>query len=106
MELNTRLWQWHSLARRCGVDLVAMAYRHALGEPVATAASGPRHDGKRWVPVVPSWRSGRAHGESRLHLARQAAGVDEEPILSLRDPVPGMRLLAGTVVGAVKRRIP
>ncbi len=106
MELNTRLWQWHSLARRCGVDLVAMAYRHALGEPVATAASGPRHDGKRWVPVVPSWRSGRAHGESRLHLARQAAGVDEEPILSLRDPVPGMRLLAGTVAGAVKRRRP
>ena len=27
MEVNARLWQWHSLAADCGVDLVGIAYR-------------------------------------------------------------------------------
>ncbi len=47
IEINLRTWQWHSLARRCGVDLVGMCYRHATGEDVADARSGSRHDGLR-----------------------------------------------------------
>jgi predicted ATP-grasp superfamily ATP-dependent carboligase len=34
MEINPRLWQWHGLAGACGVDLVDLAYRDLLGEPV------------------------------------------------------------------------
>jgi len=104
MELNTRLWQWHSLARRCGVDLVAMAYAGATGGRPRAAQSGPRHDGRRWVPIVPSWRAGRAAGESRRTLLRQSAGLVEEPILSLRDPEPGARVVAGAVLGRIRRR--
>jgi predicted ATP-grasp superfamily ATP-dependent carboligase len=104
MELNTRLWQWHSLARRCGVDLVGMAYAAATGGTPVPATSGPRHDGRRWVPLVPSWRAGRAAGEGRRTLLRQGVGRIEEPILSLRDPVPGARVVAGSLLGLVRRR--
>ena len=32
MEVNPRLWQWHSLARASGVDLPLIAYRDLTGE--------------------------------------------------------------------------
>ncbi len=43
MEVNPRLWQWHSLARACGVDLPLIAYRHLTGERVEPL----RMDGRR-----------------------------------------------------------
>ena len=78
MELNTRLWQWHSLARRCGVDLVAMAYRRRARRPAATGDLGPaprrpplgadravvaRRPGGRRVAAAPS--RGRRPGVDR-----------------------------------------
>jgi len=47
MEVNPRLWQWHSLAAACGVDLPWIAYRHLSGDPPPPA----RMDGgrKRWA---------------------------------------------------------
>ena len=59
MEVNPRLWQWHSLARASGVDLPLIAYRDLTGEPVeAVRMNGGRH---KWAillmpgerPVVP-----------------------------------------------------
>jgi D-aspartate ligase len=41
MEINARLWQWHSLASALGVDLPLIAYRDLTGEtvePVSTSA--------------------------------------------------------------------
>jgi len=50
MEVNPRLWQWHSLAAACGVDFPLIAYRDLTGqrrEPV-------RMDGRRrrWAIVL------------------------------------------------------
>ncbi len=104
MEVNPRLWQWHSLARRCGVDLVGMAYREAIGGDPGRATSSPRDDGRRWVPTVAHWRSARAHGESRRQALRPLVGLVEEPILSFRDPLPGAKTLAGALVGPLRRR--
>jgi predicted ATP-grasp superfamily ATP-dependent carboligase len=45
MEVNPRLWQWHSLAAACGVDLPVIAYRDLIGErqePIRGHASGRR----------------------------------------------------------------
>ena len=52
MEVNARLWQWHSLAAACGVDLVQMAYRDAIGEPV-TARTSRGAGRRRWVARRP-----------------------------------------------------
>jgi predicted ATP-grasp superfamily ATP-dependent carboligase len=47
LEVNPRLWQWHSLAAACGVDLPYIAYRDLVGEPLPPARM--HGDGKRWA---------------------------------------------------------
>ncbi|HEY2208853.1 MAG TPA: hypothetical protein VGH26_06140 [Gaiellaceae bacterium] len=47
MEINPRLWQWHSLAGACGVDLPYIAYRDLVGDPLPPARM--HGDGKRWA---------------------------------------------------------
>jgi D-aspartate ligase len=47
MEVNPRLWQWHSLAAACGVDLPYIAYRDLVGSPLPPARM--HGDGKRWA---------------------------------------------------------
>ncbi len=105
IEINLRSWQWHSLARRCGVDLVGLCYRQACGEHVARAVSGPRHDGRRWVAAVPHLKAGFGGHESLGSILRPLVGIIEEPVLSIRDPKPGAVQVAGLVVGPVKRRL-
>jgi predicted ATP-grasp superfamily ATP-dependent carboligase len=47
LEVNPRLWQWHSLATACGVDLPYIAYRDLVGDPLPPARM--HGDGKRWA---------------------------------------------------------
>jgi predicted ATP-grasp superfamily ATP-dependent carboligase len=47
MEINPRLWQWHSLAAACGVDLPRIAYADLVGETLEEAKMNG--DGKRWA---------------------------------------------------------
>ncbi len=47
MEVNPRLWQWHSLAGACGVDLPYIAHRDLVGDPLPPARM--HGDGKRWA---------------------------------------------------------
>ncbi len=47
MEINPRLWQWHSLAAACGVDLPRIAYEHLTGgRPEPASMNGRR---RRWA---------------------------------------------------------
>ena len=96
MEVNARLWQWHSLAAACGVDLVQMAYRDAVGEPVATRTS--RGAGRRrWVALVRHLRESR---REHLGLRRTLAPLRPpftEPVFSLRDPMPAVHQIVGAL---------
>jgi D-aspartate ligase len=98
MEVNARLWQWHSLASDCGVDLVAIAYRDALGLPV-TEATSERAGHRRWVALVRHLRESR---RDRLGLRATLAPLRppfSEPVLSLRDPMPGVHQVYGALRG-------
>ena len=63
IEVNPRLWQWHGLAERCGVNLPLIAYRDLLGEkvePVRMRPARPRwaitfKAGKRPTPQRPPY---------------------------------------------------
>jgi D-aspartate ligase len=96
MEVNARLWQWHSLAAACGVDLVQMAYRDAVGEAVATRTS--RGAGRRrWVALVRHLRESR---REHLGLRRTLAPLRPpftEPVFSLRDPMPAIHQVVGAI---------
>jgi D-aspartate ligase len=47
MEVNPRLWQWHSLAAACGVDVPLIAYRNLVGERPEPASMNGRR--RRWA---------------------------------------------------------
>lgn len=77
MEINPRLWMWHSLAAACGVNLAHIAYLDLTGKPPELRTSeGVR---KRWVITL-------VRGERPI-LARPPF---VEAIFSLRDPEPGL----------------
>ena len=89
MEVNPRLWQWHGLARACGVDLPRIAYEDALGRPPAPVRSGREHDGRRWVAAVAHLRASHAEGGGvRAALAPFTGGDVIEATFDLRDPLP------------------
>jgi D-aspartate ligase len=55
MEVNPRLWQWHSLAAACGVNLPYIACRDLAGEPLPRAEM--RRDAHtRWAITLKSDR--------------------------------------------------
>ena len=103
MEVNPRLWQWHGLARACGVDLPRIAYEDTLGRPPAPVRSGREHDGRRWVAAVAHLRASHAEGggvraalgpvhrrrrdRGDVRPARPAAGASSRPAASCTAPV-------------------
>jgi predicted ATP-grasp superfamily ATP-dependent carboligase len=96
MEVNARLWQWHSLASDCGVDLTAIAYRDALGLPVEPVTS-ERAGRRRWVALVRHLRESR---REHLGMRRTLAPLRppfSEPVLSLRDPMPAVHQIYGAL---------
>jgi D-aspartate ligase len=96
MEVNARLWQWHSLAAACGVDLVQMAYRDAIGQPV-TARTSRAAGRRRWVALVRHVRESR---REHLGLRRTLAPLRPpftEPVFSLRDPMPAIHQVFGAL---------
>jgi len=50
MEINPRLWQWHSLAMASGVDLPLIAYRDLTGERVEPVRMNGRR--RKWALVL------------------------------------------------------
>jgi predicted ATP-grasp superfamily ATP-dependent carboligase len=60
IEVNPRLWQWHSLAAACGVDLPWIAYRDLVGDPLPAARM--HGDGKRWAITL---MAGSGHAMTR-----------------------------------------
>jgi predicted ATP-grasp superfamily ATP-dependent carboligase len=89
MEINPRLWQWHSLAQACGVDLPLIAYRDLTGEAVEPARMNGRR--RTWALVLmPNERP----------LVPRPPFV--EPTLAWDDPKPGLVHAARIVLRAVR----
>jgi D-aspartate ligase len=92
MEVNARHWMWHSLAARCGVNLSLAAYRDVIGRPF----TAPRQaDGLKWIVAtkdVPlSLLEIARRRQTLAGFARSLRGVRIDGVLSLRDPLPGVR---------------
>lgn len=77
MEINPRLWMWHTLAAACGVNLPHIAYLDLIGSPPEPSTSEGRR--KHWAITL-------MRGE-RPVIARP---IYLDPILSLRDPKPAL----------------
>ena len=93
LEVNPRLWQWHSLAAACGVDLPWIAYRDLIGDPLPPARM--HGDGKRWAITL---MAGSGHAIERPpYVDAVFARDDPKPALVQigRHAVRGVRTLTG-----------
>jgi predicted ATP-grasp superfamily ATP-dependent carboligase len=89
LEVNPRIWGWHSIAIRAGLDLPYLAYADAVGRKVDV---GPVRDNVKWVRLVtdiPTAVSEIIGGRLtvRQYLA-SVSGDTEFAVLSLSDPLP------------------
>ena len=104
MEVNARHWMWHSLAAASGVNLSLAAYRDAVGHPYVARR---QVDGRKWVVALTDLPDAQAEFRRRerkvLPWLSSYAGVVQDGVLSLRDPVPGL-LAAGRLARNVAIR--
>lgn len=95
LDINGRVWTWHALGPRAGVDFPHLAWRLSQGLPIEPVRSQP---GVRWVRLatdIPSALSAVRAGELSLRewsasvrRPRQAALASwDDPLPSLADPV-------------------
>lgn len=107
LDINPRVWGWHTLCARAGVDFTYLAWRLARGESVPTSVA---RSGVRWsrlstdLPtVVTEIRRGRLSVRDYLRSLR---GPRERAIFARDDPLPGLvelPLLASVLVRRLAR---
>jgi len=89
LEVNPRIWGWHTIAIHAGLDLPYLAYADAIGQEVTV---GPLREDVKWVRLVtdvPTAFSELLSGRLtvRDYLA-SISGATTFAVLSLSDPLP------------------
>ena len=89
--MNPRIWGWHTLGRRAGVDFPYLLWRMLNGAPVSSARGRP---GVRWVraltdvpTVLGALRAGELSFPAYLSSLR---GPIEYAVLARDDPLPAI----------------
>ncbi|MCG2769752.1 MAG: ATP-grasp domain-containing protein, partial [Anaerolineae bacterium] len=89
LEVNARLWGWHSLASRAGLDLPYLVYADAVGKE---APVGALREDVKWVRLVTDVPTAIQEMLSGRLTVREylgsVAGEMEFAVFSLRDPLP------------------
>jgi len=89
LEVNPRIWGWHSIVIRAGLDLPYLAYADAIGEELNVGTVREKVKWVRLVTDVPTavleMLAGRL--SVRQYLA-SVSGDTEFALLSLSDPLP------------------
>jgi len=105
LDINPRVWGWHTLGRRAGIDFPYLLWRMLRGEPVAETRG---RAGVRWVraltdvPVV--WREIRAGRMSPLSYVASLRRPIEFAVLAADDPIPALLEVPATLRLALARR--
>jgi predicted ATP-grasp superfamily ATP-dependent carboligase len=89
LEVNPRIWGWHTIAIRAGLDLPYVAYADAVGKEITI---GPVRDGVKWVRLVTDVPTAVLEIlAGRLTICQYLAsmyGNTEFAVLWLSDPLP------------------
>ena len=99
LEVNARPWWQLGLSEACGLGLTVMAYRDALGLPLAPAARYPV--GRAWVNPVPDLRAwwGRATNGHAGGVPLRSWLGGANAVFSWDDPMPAVEALARVPAG-------
>lgn len=104
LDVNPRVWGWHTLGRRAGVDFPYLLWRLAVGMPVDEVRPKP---GVRWIrgltdfpTVLKEVRAGRLGIAEYLRTLRPPA---EWAVLAFDDPWPALYEVVDTLRVALRR---
>ena len=91
LDINPRVWGWHTLGRRAGVDFPYLQWQLLQGDPVAEARARP---GVQWVRMttdLPTVVRELWHGRLSLPAFRHSLhGPLEFAIFAPDDPLPAI----------------
>jgi predicted ATP-grasp superfamily ATP-dependent carboligase len=89
LEVNPRIWGWHTIAIHAGLDLPYFAYADTLGEQFDV---GPLRDGVSWVRLVTDFPTAvQEIVGGRLSVGQYLTSISNGTtfaVLSFRDPLP------------------
>jgi len=89
LEINARLWGWHTLAIKAGVDLPYLSYLDALGEKVS---QDNFEKGVKWIRLttdIPTVLIEVLNGRMKItDYLSSLKGKKEFAVLSMSDPLP------------------
>lgn len=92
IEINNRLWKWHSLAIESGVDLPYIQFRDAIGEPILEAPT--QIDGIKWWLMLMDLSNAvkqAVNGQMRFSDYLKYIDLDfVDGIFAWDDPLPGL----------------
>jgi predicted ATP-grasp superfamily ATP-dependent carboligase len=105
LDINPRIWGWHTLGARAGVDFSYLAWQQALGSAPCVARARP---GVRWVraltdipAAIEEVRAGRL--SFRDYLATLHAPI-EFAISARDDPMPALCEIPALLYASLKKR--
>jgi predicted ATP-grasp superfamily ATP-dependent carboligase len=91
LDVNPRVWGWHSVCRRAGVDFPLLVWRQALGRAVPELCGST---GVRWVRITTDLSASmREIARGRMSLRTYLASLRrpiESAIFAWDDPWPGL----------------
>lgn len=103
LDINARVWGWHTLGRRAGVDFPALQWRLLHGEHVSEVHA---RQGVRWVRMatdLPTAAGEIVAGRMRIgSYVRSLRPPLEHAMLAADDPLPG--LLDAPVIATLAAR--
>jgi predicted ATP-grasp superfamily ATP-dependent carboligase len=105
LDVNPRVWGWHTLCARAGIDFTWLAWQLARGNPVK---AGPARAGVRWTRLTTDLPTAakemRAGRLSVPDYVRSLRGPREHAIFARDDPLPGL-LEVPLLAAEVARRL-
>ena len=106
LDINPRVWGWHTLGRRAGVDFPYLLWRMVGGETISELQGRP---GVRWVraltdvpQAIGAIRAGRL---SILEYLWSLRGPIEFAVLAADDPLPALLELPATAYLVWRRHV-
>jgi predicted ATP-grasp superfamily ATP-dependent carboligase len=105
-EVNARPWWQLELCGASGLDVCGMAYRDALGQPIAAAPD--YRIGRTWVHPVPdfkAWWAGRKGGGSAGGFPMRTWLGGANALFTPDDPMPGFEQFKQSLRSAARRAL-
>jgi predicted ATP-grasp superfamily ATP-dependent carboligase len=104
LEVNPRVWAWHSLAMAAGVDLPYLLYQDMAGEKVEVPTSIRQVKWIRLITDIPTAFSEIVKGNLKINdYLVSMKGKKEDAVLSLTDPLPFLVEIPQALYRKIKR---